>query len=664
MEGALCLGRDPARLMYVPRHAPDADPSKHEVHVIAGELLDADAMPKPEPKPKAEAKAKPAGTKADGAKPAGDGFKTPGLARFMAVAAKSFRAHACLKAIDPAGIRDDSYTEAEAKHNHQCPREDLHTEPDTADRAFFARDALPGGSGFGMSCRHNGCVAFATRPDGKEDRAAFLDLWCQERGVSVEDLLAYCDDEARAQWDTKRGFQADRPVLDRGDPMSTAREFLARHHTADGLPTLRRYRGEWFRYDGKRYAAMTDEAVKGELWCFLDRADRIDDEGELLPFKPSKAHVDNVVQALAAHVGLPDDLEAPAWIGGEDDERPPAGDMLACRNGLLHVPMCKLQSHTAEFFSFTALPYDFNEKAPEPEMWARFLSQIFAGDNESILCLQVWFGCLLLGDGRRQKIVMLKGPERSGKGLILKVIAAMLGHDNVVGTQIATLLGDFGLQSWIGKRAVRCGNVRLEKEAKTAKLVERLLSLSSGDVMSVPRKFAPDWVGRLPALITMAGNYALLLKDPSAATRFIVLATQQGFLGREDHDLERKLMAELSSILRWALHGAVLMRFGWDDLRQPALGAEAVEQSSGAAPVRLFASEKLTAVADATERKDDVYAAYCEWAEARREPPMTDAQFWKALREVVPGLDEDRESTGARKRLVTGVRLAAPKGFA
>jgi hypothetical protein len=43
---------------------------------------------------------------------------------------------------------------------------------------------------------------------------------------------------------------------------------------------------------------------------------------------------------------------------------------------------------------------------------------------------------------------------------------------------------------------------------------------------------------------------------------------------------------------------------------------------------------------------------------------MTDAQFWKALREVVPGLDEDRESTGARKRLVTGVRLAAPKGFA
>ena len=57
---------------------------------------------------------------------------------------------------------------------------------------------------------------------------------------------------------------------------------------------------------------------------------------------------------------------------------------------------------------------------------------MWGGDAESISCLQEWFGYLLTPDTRQQKILMMVGPKRSGRGTIARVLKALAGSSTVV----------------------------------------------------------------------------------------------------------------------------------------------------------------------------------------------------------------------------------------
>ena len=81
------------------------------------------------------------------------------------------------------------------------------------------------------------------------------------------------------------------------------------------------------------------------------------------------------------------------------------------------------------FFNAFALDYDFDPAAPAPVEWLAFLGQVWGDDPESIDCLQEWFGYLLTPDTRQQKILMMVGPKRSGRGTIARVLKALVGRE-------------------------------------------------------------------------------------------------------------------------------------------------------------------------------------------------------------------------------------------
>ena len=62
------------------------------------------------------------------------------------------------------------------------------------------------------------------------------------------------------------------------------------------------------------------------------------------------------------------------------------------------------------------LDYDFVPSAQEPAEWKEFLRQIWEDDEDSIACLQEWFGYLLTPDTRQQKILDDGGAEAIGAG--------------------------------------------------------------------------------------------------------------------------------------------------------------------------------------------------------------------------------------------------------
>ena len=68
-----------------------------------------------------------------------------------------------------------------------------------------------------------------------------------------------------------------------------------------------------------------------------------------------------------------------------------------------------------------ATPFAYDPSAPMPEGWLKFLKEIFPDDPQSIMALQEWFGYLLSGDTTQEKILLIIGPKRSGKGTILRI---------------------------------------------------------------------------------------------------------------------------------------------------------------------------------------------------------------------------------------------------
>jgi putative DNA primase/helicase len=325
--------------------------------------------------------------------------------------------------------------------------------------------------------------------------------------------------------------------------MPSARALVAELHTEDGQRLIHHHRGEFHRWNGRCYRPLDAETVRAGVWHYLEDALRPAGP-RLVPFQPTRARVGNVLEALAAVANLPGSVQPPAWL--DDKDRPRALDILPVDNGLLHLPSGELLPATPAFFGFNASGVRYDPQAPPPARWLRFLDEVFEDDDEAKTALQECFGYFLTPDTRQQKIFLLEGDKRSGKGTIARVLTALIGRDNVVSPTLASLSNHFGLEPLISKSVAIVADMRLSDRSDHAVITERLLSISGEDEQTVPRKYKSAWNGRLAARFLIMTNVLPQLADPSGAlpSRFVILKTAASFLGREDHGLTDKLLAD------------------------------------------------------------------------------------------------------------------------
>ena len=74
-----------------------------------------------------------------------------------------------------------------------------------------------------------------------------------------------------------------------------------------------------------------------------------------------------------------------------------------------------------------AVPFDYDGDALDPERWDAFLAELWGEDVEQVRALQEWFGYVISGRTDEQKIMLLCGPTRGGKGAIARVLTALVG---------------------------------------------------------------------------------------------------------------------------------------------------------------------------------------------------------------------------------------------
>lgn len=453
-------------------------------------------------------------------------------------------------------------------------------------------------------------------------------------------------------------------TLDPADPYAAAKLYLADRHAHPNGPLLRHHRGDFYRHTGTHWVALEDAALRAESYAWMAKAVCVTDKGAQ-PFKPTARRTSDFLDALKAASHLGTDAAAPSWIPGSNAPLP-ADDLVPVQNGLLHLKSGALLPPTPSFFNTMALPFAYDPCAPEPAAWLDFLASVWPDDPEAIACLQEVMGYLVSGDRRQQKAFLVVGPPRSGKGTIAKVIRALVGAENAAGPTLGDLANNFGLAPLIGKSVAIIADARLSGRADAAAVTERLLSISGEDAITIDRKHREHWTGTLPTRFVVLTNELPKLTDASGAlaNRFVVLTMTQSFLGKEDHGLGGRVLAELPGILNWAIEG-------WRRLAErgrfvhPASSAEAIENiDTLSSPIKAFLKANCRVEPGAQVPCDALYKAWCDWcADQGRDKPGTAQSFGRDLHAVVPVMRTTRPRFGDdRPRCYEGIGLVVRDG--
>lgn len=463
------------------------------------------------------------------------------------------------------------------------------------------------------------------------------------------------DEEELGQPDPLTG----RLILSQARTLPTARAYLRQHHDHPDGRTLHSYAGVPYAWAHNRYAPVEVGTLMGSLlgWLHgaLRRCPRNPDR--LIAFSANPTSVKQALDSILAWTHLPADTRSPSWLS-EAADRLPASELLACRTVNLHLPTRTTIPATPALFTTSALNFDYDPDPEPPHRWIAFLEQILGEDVEAVTALQEWFGYCLTQDTSQQKILLIVGPPRSGKGTIARVLTELVGAGNVVGPTTGSLAGSFGLQPLIGKPLAIVSDARFSGE-NTATVIERLLCISGEDTLTIDRKHLPSVSMKLPTRFMVLTNVLPRLHDASSALprRFVILQLKNSFLGREDPQLTRTLLTELPGILKWSLDGLDRLR-ARGHFVPPASSQEAMSDLEDlASPVAAFVRECCVVGPAHRAPLQALYTAWTGWCSRGGVTHTTTRQtFGRDLQAAEPRITVRRGTSQAR--FYEGIGLA------
>lgn len=454
-------------------------------------------------------------------------------------------------------------------------------------------------------------------------------------------------------------------------PFDVAQQLIEEEFRHQGHDTLIKYRETLFEWHQTHWRELSDSALRARLTRILgDPAVKYwgkggdDKDSGLEDWSPNPGNLSAAAEMIGNIVYRDDNIEAPAFLSGKHDIDPK--NLIACENGLLDIETRKLHPHTPEFFNFVSVPFAYDPAAPKPTEWLKFLDEVFEGDPDSRRALQQWFGYILSGRIDQEKAMMIIGPKRSGKGTIAKVLIALLGGDKNVGSPTMSVLAStYGLASLIGKPLAIVPDARSDGKISSV-ATERILAMSSGDSLTIERKYRDSWDGPLPTRLMVFSNTVPRFVDSSGTvvSRWITIQMKHSFFGREDKTLKRRLMGELPGILLWALEGL-------DDLNaegaftEPESGLGLHEHMQrDAAPFTGFVEDWCELDPEAFETTTDLYSAWSAWCDLTGRQPGSDSNMGQQICASFLGVIEKcrRTRNNVRRYGYKGIRITRP-GF-
>jgi putative DNA primase/helicase len=440
-------------------------------------------------------------------------------------------------------------------------------------------------------------------------------------------------------------------------PMPVARLFVELHGQRDGVLTIHCWGGAWWAWQTTHWTEVDERSVRARLYQFTENAWYLDAKGNPTPWAPTRRKIGDLLEALAAIAILPEDFAQPRWL----DSRC-TGQIVAVANGLLDIDRRQLYPHTPLYFSTVSVPFAFDATTPQPQHFLEFLNELWPQEPEAVDALGEWFGYVISGRTNLQKMLFMVGPTRGGKGVLARLLTRLLGSANVCGPTLSSFAGEFGLAPLFGKSLAIISDVRFSGKGAST-VVERLLSISGEDTLTINRKFREQIDTKMSTRMHLMSNEMPRLTDASGAIigRFIVFLLTRSWLGKEDTELELRLCAELPGILNFALEGlARLNNNSGRFTRIPSAEEAIVTMRDLASPVAAFVRERCKLDAQASTAVDELYAVYKTWCEDNEYPRASKHVFGRDLRAACPLVRKERPrhrpGESRRDQMYVGIR--------
>jgi len=326
-------------------------------------------------------------------------------------------------------------------------------------------------------------------------------------------------------------------------------------------------------------------------------------------------------------------------------------------NGAYNLDTNKLESHTKNNKNTRVLAAEYQQSFDCPK-FKKWLELIFEGEPERIEYLQEIMGWTLSRHGLGiEKAIMLLGPARAGKGVLLSLLREIHGKG-----ASSFILGNLDNDKQLS--AIQSSHLAIDSDCVSPRkfdanaVMGRFKVLTSNEPTPITLLYTQEVIDKpLSCKLLIAANSVPLMLDNSAATanRWLPLVFDKSYLGKEDTELKSKLLKEIDGITNWALEG--LKRLA--ERKKFSLPQSSIEQvntmMSANGSLGDFISDELSIDKNLSCKDKDLYNRYKEWAsrEGYQEEnrPM-----------VIKALEDALRQYGVNKASSVGTKNG-PRGF-
>ncbi len=388
----------------------------------------------------------------------------------------------------------------------------------------------------------------------------------------------------------------------------------------DGLSLIRSAK-QFYEFKGKSWSLVDDDVIKSQV------------QRSFSVYKPPNAFTSGIFQVVCDHVNV-ESVENGTWLSNTHLD---GANYTVFANGIVDLSSedLKVMKHTPDFFTLNELPHDFKPDATCPN-WHSFLTSIWDDNKELKLQLQEWFGYCLTSDVALQKLALLMGKSRGGKGVITDMLAAMVGFENTCSPLLGNLAKDSTLHEMSDKSLTLIPDAHNVHSSVRDSVLSTLKAIVGGDPISYHEMYKGSRMTRFKTKVCISTNNVPDFNDPSGAlvNRLLVFPFWKSFVGMEDTALRSRLTPEIAGITQWAIEGLQRLRANNGKFTEANVGvAEKEELRKDMFPLAEFVESSCVLDPIAFTMLDDLYNAYRLWATMQGlKVPMLKNNFDKTLR--------------------------------
>jgi putative DNA primase/helicase len=329
--------------------------------------------------------------------------------------------------------------------------------------------------------------------------------------------------------------------------------------------------------------------------------------------------------------------------------------------------------HTAKYITDYYLEWDYLPDATckRFEQWLEeIIDDDFVFNDETVdikkeaqlkkkLIAQIIIWVLADANNDLQKFVSLIGVSRGGKSTFQKLLQAIVGVKHTLSFSCNRLGDKFAISPFIGKKLACAPECDLSNQRDKKIIGEVIKGLTGQDMMEAEIKGVNRRIYFYnKAKIIISGNDDAYIPDNSGAisNRHVVLKFTKSFFGKEDRELDKKLISEIPGIINWALkNGADVLVDGFVTTQESLEHKQEikiamnpihswVEECCLIAPALKEDSINPKTVSDEAfdryETPDRLYNCYAEWTKANGYMKPTKNMFCRRLKEILPKLNK------------------------